>query len=185
MPLNSVLDTLGLLARNPPIWMEAAKVMYGPNITITSSYPKSIQTICWPTEVEDEADQLLIDFLGNVTNFLSVNPMAYNLTAEFDAANPDVALRVPLGFSSGRISVMSEVPDYVLPLGETPYNSLITGHVEYLPVTANLLVAKGCDDMLFSLISELYDAGILKESKVGQSGVTGGEILYRRGMPFP
>jgi hypothetical protein len=290
MPLSPVLDTPGLLARNPHIWMEAAKAMYGPNITITSSYPKSIQTLKWPTEAQNVADQLLIDFLGNVTEFLSANATAYNITASFDAANANVApletfmnltyallitkqqtelvrkpfyadyaakhdgrlpfvnptplIRwgwgddqnatvedavadktffqnwanatflaplpetcskslvmyvgstgattyrntyfgepdVPLGFSNSRISVMSEAPDYVVPIGETPYNSTITGHVEYLPVTANLMAAKGCDGMLFSLIADLYDAGILKESKVGQSGVTGGEILSRRGM---
>jgi hypothetical protein len=54
--------------------------------------------------------------------------------------------------------------------------------VEYSPVTANLMVAKGCDGMLFSLIGDLYEAGILKASKVGRSGVSGGEILLRRGM---
>jgi len=43
-----------------------------------------------------------------------------------------------------------------------------------------LMAANGCDGMLFSLINELYEAGILKESMVGQSGVTGGEILLRR-----
>jgi hypothetical protein len=75
---------------------------------------------------------------------------------------------------------MAEVPDYVVPLGEAPYNSTITGHVEHLPVTANLMAAKGCDGMLFSLINDLYEAGVLKESKVGRSGVTGGEILLRR-----
>lgn len=292
MPLSPVLDTPGLLARNPHIWMDTAKAMYGPNITISSSYPASIQTLGWPTEAEDVADQLLIDFLGNVTEFLGANATAYNITASFDAANSDVAplttfmnltyallitkqqtelVRepfyadyaeehdgrlpfvnpvplarwgwgdnqtetvadavanktlfqnwanetflapspetcseslvmyvgstggttyrnayrdepgVPLGFGNSRISVMSEAPDYVVPLGEMPYNSTITGHVEYLPVTADLMVAKGCDGMLFSLIADLYDAGILKESKVGQSGVTGGEILYRRGMPI-
>ncbi|KAI4908419.1 hypothetical protein J4E90_009044 [Alternaria incomplexa] len=288
MPLSPVLDTPGLLARNPQIWMEAAQAMYGPNITITNSYPTSIQTLGWPTEVEDVADQLLIDFLGNVTDFLGANATAFNVTASFDAANPDVApltvlqnltyailitkqqielVRepfyadyaevhdgrlpfvnpvplarwgwgdnqtitvdeavhnktifqtwanetflapspetcseslvmyvgstggttyrntywdepgVPFGFGNSRISVMAEVPDYVVPLGEAPYNSTITGHVEYLPVTANLMAAKECDGMLFSLINELYEAGILKESKVGQSGVTGGEILLRR-----
>ena len=290
MPLSPVLDTPGLIARNPHIWMEAAKAMYGPNITITNSYPTSIQTLDWPTEAESVADQLLIDFLGNVTKFLNAKTTAYNISAEFDAANPDVApletfmnltyalliskqqtelVRkpfyadyaekhdgrlpfvdpvplarwgwgdnqtetvedgianktlfqtwanetflapspktcsesltmyigstadtvyrntywdapgVPLGFGNSRISVMAESPDYVVPLGEAPYNSTITGHVEYLPVTADLLVAKGCDGMLFSLIADLYDAGILKESKVGQSGVTGGEILLRRDM---
>jgi hypothetical protein len=89
---------------------------------------------------------------------------------------------VPFGFGNSRISVMAENPDFVVPLGEAPYNSTITGHVEYLPVTVNFMVAKGCDGMLFSLIGDLYEAGVLKESKVGQSGVTGGEILLRRGM---
>ncbi|CAN9079960.1 unnamed protein product [Alternaria alternata] len=288
MPLSPVLDTPGLLARNPQVWMEAAQAMYGPNITITSNYPTSIQTLGWPTAVKDVADELLIDFLGNVTEFLSANATAYNVTASFDAANADIAplttfmnltyallitkqqtelVRepfyadyaavhdgrlpfvnpvplarwgwgdnqtytvedavanktifqtwanetflapspetcseslvvyvgstgrttyrntywdepgVPFGFSNSRISVMAEVPDYVVPLGEAPYNSTITGHVEYLPVTANLMAAKGCDGMLFSLIVDLYEAGILKDSMVGRSGVTGGDILLRR-----
>jgi len=288
MPLSPLLDTPGLLARNPHIWKEAAQAMYGPNISITNSYPTSIQTLGWPTEADSIADQLLIDFLGNVTEFLSAKATAYNVSSEFNAANTDVApletfmnltyallitkqqtelVRkpfyadyakkhngrlpfvnpvplarwgwgdnqtetlqdgitnktmfqtwanetflapspktcseslvmyvgstagtvyrntyrnapgIPLGFGNSRISVMAEVPDFVVPLGEAPYNSTVTGHVEYLPVTADLLSAKGCDGMLFSLIADLYDAGILKESKAGQSGVTGGEILLRR-----
>ncbi|KAI2486643.1 Glutamyl-tRNA amidotransferase [Pyrenophora tritici-repentis] len=290
MPLSPVLDTAGLLARNPHIWMEAAKAMYGPNITFTKDYPTSIQTLGWPTEADNVADQLLIDFLGNVTEFLGAKVTVYNISADFDAANPDVAPLatflnltyallitkqqselvkkpfyadyaekhdgrlpfvnpvplyrwawgdnqtltledgvanktmfqtwanetflvpsyqscseslvmyvgstagtvyrnayrkppgLPFGFDYSRISNMAEVPDFVVPLGDAPYNSTITGHVEYLPVTADLLVAKGCDGMLFSLIADLYDAGILKESKTGQSGVTGGDILLRRSM---
>jgi hypothetical protein len=76
---------------------------------------------------------------------------------------------IPFGFSNSRISVMAEVPDFVVPPGEAPYNSTITGHMEYLPVTANLMVAKGCDGMLFSLIEDLYKAGILR--KAGQARV--------------
>ncbi|CAE6996652.1 hypothetical protein P3342_000419 [Pyrenophora teres f. teres] len=290
MPLSPVLDTAGLLARNPYIWMEAAKAMYGPNITFTKDYPTNIQTLGWPMEADNVADRLLVDFLGNVTEFLGAKVTAYNISAEFDAANPNVAPLatfmnltyalliakqqselvkkpfyadyakkhdgrlpfvnpvplyrwawgdnqsltledgianktvfqtwandtflapsyktcseslvmyvgstagtayrnayrdppgVPLGFGYSRISNMAEVPDFVVPLGEAPYNSTVTGHVEYLPVTADLLVAKGCDGMLFSLIADLYDAGILKESKTGQSGVTGGDILLRRSM---
>jgi hypothetical protein len=290
MPLSPVLDTPGLIARNPILWREVAQAMYGPNITVTNSYPKSIQTLSWPTEAKDAADQLLIDFVGNVTKFLGANTTAYNISAAFNVDNADVAPlsifmnityallitkqqvelvrkpfyadyaaehdgrlpfvdpiplarwgwgdtqtytvedgianktifqtwanetflapspetcsesltmyvgstgdttyrntyldgpSVPFGFGNSRISVMAENPDFVVPLGEAPYNSTITGHVEYLPVTANLMVAKGCDGMLFSLIGDLYEAGILKESKVGQSGVSGGEILLRRGM---
>lgn len=290
MPLSPVLDTAGLLARNPTLWKEAAQAIYGSNITITDAYPKSIKTLAWPTSPSNVANQLLIDFLANVTDFLGANTTAYNVTASFGSDNPDLAplttlmnltyallitkqqiglVRdpfyadyaakhdgrlpfvnpvplarwgwganqtntveeaiankttfmswanttflapspqtcseslvlyvgsvggtvyrntywtapgVPFGFSNSRISVMAEVPDFVVPIGEAPYNSTITGHVEYLPVTVDFLAAKGCDGMLFSLIGALYEAGIVKESLTGQSGITGGEILLRRGM---
>lgn len=292
MPLSPVLDTPGLLARNPILWKEAAQAMYGSNVTISDAYPTSIKTLAWPTSASNVANGLLIDFLGNVTDFLSANATAFNVTASFDAENPDLApltglmnltyailitkqqielVRepfyadyaakydgrrpfvnpvpmarwgwgdnqtitvdeavanktafmtwsnetflapsaetcseslvmyvgstarttyrntywdepgVPFGFGNSRISVMTEAPDFVVPLGEAPYNSTITGHVEYLPVTANLMAAKGCDGMLFSLIEDLYEAGILKESLPGRSGVTGGEILFKRSLGF-
>lgn len=288
MPLSPVLDTPGLLARNPTLWKDAAQAMYGANVTITNEYPKSVQTLAWPTSASNPANALLVDFLGNVTDFLSANATAFNITESFGTDNPDLAplatlmnttyavlitkqqvelVRepfyvdyaakhdgrlpfvnpvplarwgwgdnssstvdeaignktifmnwanetflapsaetcseslvlyvgstarttyrneylsepgVPFGFSNSRISVMAEVPDFVVPIGEAAYNSTITGHVEYLPVTANFMAAKGCDGMLFSLIGDLYEAGILKESLVGRSGITGGEILLRR-----
>lgn len=293
MPLSPTLDTPGLLARDPVVWREAAKAMYKSNITITNTYPTSIKTLSWPTSAAGGvANQLLTNFLGNVTSFLKANATAYNITASFaqdrpelaplatfmnltyallitkqqvglvrkpfyadyaakhdgrrpfvnpvplarwgwgdnqtipveqaianktmfmswvnetllapsattcsesllmyvggtGAANPrNVYLKepgVPLGWSNSRISIMSETPDFVVPLGEAPYNSTITGHVEYLPVTANLMAAKGCDGMLFSLIEDLYKVGILKKSLPGQSGVSGGEILLRRGLDW-
>lgn len=88
--------------------------------------------------------------------------------------------RVPLGFTNSRISTMAVAPDYVVPIGEVPYNSTITNHFEYLPVTVNFLVAKDCDGILFSLIETLYKAGIVKKSLPSRSGVTGGEILMKR-----
>ncbi|KAF2853224.1 amidase signature enzyme [Plenodomus tracheiphilus IPT5] len=290
MPLSPVLDTPGLLARNPSLWKDAAQAMYGVNITVTSTYPTSIQTLAWPTAASDAASELLIDFLGNVSDFLSANATAFNVTESFKTDNPDLsdlttlmnltyailitkqqvglvrepfyadyaakhdgrlpfvnpvplarwgwgdnqtntieeaignktifmnwanetflapsaetcsksltlyvgstarttyrntylsAPGVPFGFSNSRISVMAEVPDFVVPIGEAPYNSTITGHVEYLPVTVNFMAAKGCDGMLFSLIEEMYEAGILKESLAGRSGIMGGEILLRRGV---
>ncbi|KAH7384652.1 glutamyl-tRNA amidotransferase [Pyrenochaeta sp. MPI-SDFR-AT-0127] len=290
MPLSPVLDTPGLLARDPIVWQEAAQAMYGSSVTITDAYPTRIKTLAWPISASSIADQLLIDFLGNVTAFLRANTTAYNVTASFGEDNPDLAplttlmnityvvlmtkqqvelVRepfyadyaakhdgrrpfvnpvplarwawadnhdvsvdeaianktmfmkwanetllapspqtcseslvmyvgsaphtnyrnvysdgpgIPFGFSNGRISVMSEAPDFVVPIGEAPYNSTVTGHVEYLPVTANFMAAKGCDGMLFSLIRNLYNAGVLKKSLPGRSGVTGGKILFRRGM---
>ncbi|KAL6703660.1 hypothetical protein ACN47E_009434 [Coniothyrium glycines] len=291
MPLSPVLDTPGLLARNPNLWMEAAQAMYGANMTISKIYPKTIKTLSWPTAAFDPATELLVDFRNKVSAFLGANVTEYDVTESFTADNPDAAplpllmnltyalliakqqielVRkpffadyaekhdgrrpfvnpvpltrwtwgdnqaytvddaianktifmnwanaaflapsaktcseslvmyvgsatprpvyrntylsspgIPLGFSNSRISVMAEVPDFVVPLGEAAYDSAITGHVEYLPVTADLMVAKGCDGMLFSLIQELYEAGILKESLPGRSAITGGDILPRRDM---
>ncbi|KAI4257713.1 MAG: hypothetical protein LQ352_001553 [Teloschistes flavicans] len=88
---------------------------------------------------------------------------------------------VPFGFSTGRISVFSEVPDVVVPIGQASYQSTITNHTEVLPVTVDFLAAKGCDGMLFNLILELTAAGILNVSQTGQT-IAGGEILLKRGM---
>lgn len=73
----------------------------------------------------------------------------------------------PTGFSNGRISVYTEIPDIVVPIGQVPYNSTITGRTEYLPVTISLMAAKGCDYMLLNLIEGLSDAGIISGVKVG------------------
>lgn len=290
MPMAPVLDTAGLIARDPLVWREAAQAMYGSDVTISTAYPSSIKTLAWPTSASNIANTLLIDFLSNVTDFLRANTTTYNVTASWSTDNPaleplaammnltyailitkqqiprvrepflaDYAAKhdgrtpfinpvplarwgwgdnqtatldegiankttfmswanstflapsaetcseslvmyvgstgrtnyrnvyleepgVPLGWGNSRISIFSEAPDFVVPIGEAPYNSTVTNHVEYLPVTANFMAAKGCDGMLFSLIGDLYEAGILKEALAGKSGVTGGETLYRRGF---
>lgn len=289
MPMAPVLDTAGLLARDPLVWKAAAQAMYGSNVTLSSAYPANIKTLAWPAEASSIANGLLIDFLANVTNFIGANTTAYNVTASWSSDNPDLeplatmmdltyavlitkqqtplvrepfladyaaahdgrtpfinpvplarwgwgdnqtatleegianktsfmawANRtflapsaqtcseslvmyvgstartnyrnvylsepgVPLGWSNSRISIFSEAPDFVVPIGEAPYNSTITNHVEYLPVTANFMAAKGCDGMLFSLISDLYEAGIVRKALAGQSGVSGGQTLFKRG----
>lgn len=86
----------------------------------------------------------------------------------------------PTGFSIGRVSGFAEVPDMVVPIGVAEYNSTITNHTEYLPVTVDFLAAKGCDGMIFSLVEDLLDAGIVEVAETGYSGITGGEILFRR-----
>ncbi|GBE81057.1 predicted protein [Sparassis crispa] len=73
----------------------------------------------------------------------------------------------PFGFSSGRIAVLAETPDMVVPIGEAPYNSTITGQTEYLPVTLSFISAKNCDLMLFNLFAALQDAGVLNPVLTG------------------
>lgn len=87
---------------------------------------------------------------------------------------------VPFGFSTGRISVFAGGPDFVLPLGEADYVSNVTGTRETLPVTVDVLAARGCDGMLFGLVGELVERGILKATVAGRSSVEGGQVLVRR-----
>ena len=77
----------------------------------------------------------------------------------------------PTGFSNGRISVFSEILDIVVLIGQVPYNSTITGRVDYLPVTISFMAAKGCDYMLLNLIEALSDAGIVSGVNVGTTAL--------------
>ncbi|KAH0423570.1 hypothetical protein CcaCcLH18_12096 [Colletotrichum camelliae] len=86
---------------------------------------------------------------------------------------------IPFGFATSYLSVFAGVPDLVIPVGQTPYNSSITKHVENLPVTVNLIAAAGCENMLLSLTTGLAAAGLLTPAAVGASSVDGGEILQR------
>jgi hypothetical protein len=82
----------------------------------------------------------------------------------------------PTGFSTGRVSPFSECPDFVFPLGQVPGESSITNHTEYLPVTVDIMAAKGCDGLLVKLAQDLVEAGILTVPLPGGT-LTGGAIL--------
>ena len=84
---------------------------------------------------------------------------------------------LPAAFSTSRISVMSGTPDMVVPIGQVAYNSTVTNHAECLPVTVDLMAAKGCDGMLFSLVQALLKRGLVSVSQPGSSSTRGGAIL--------
>ncbi|KAH8174153.1 amidase domain-containing protein [Sarocladium implicatum] len=86
----------------------------------------------------------------------------------------------PLGFSTGRISVFAEVPDSVFPLGEVDAASTITGQNEPLPVTVDILVAKGCDGVIPRLAQDLVEAGIIPALPKTGGTLAGSEVLFRR-----
>ncbi|KAF2458456.1 amidase signature domain-containing protein [Lineolata rhizophorae] len=88
--------------------------------------------------------------------------------------------RPPFGFSETMLSVFSEAPDVVVPIGEAEYYSSVTNHTEKLPVTVSIMAANGCDGMIFSLIEDLCRAGILQGSQTGMSQVDSGEVLFKR-----
>ncbi|KAH7053093.1 amidase signature domain-containing protein, partial [Macrophomina phaseolina] len=287
MPLAPELDTAGLLTRDPALWTAAAKAMYATNITITSSYPKQVLLVDFPTEAgEYESDALLLSFVDKLTSFLGANATSFNITSAWATSNPsappvdellnttyplliaqeqtklvrdpwfaayaaahdgrlpfvdpaplarwsygdnssstiadavanktqfmswfnssvlvpdsetcssslllyigsteaDVDYRnqyldpptIPFGFSASRISVFSEAPDMVVPIGAASYFSSVTNHTEVLPVTVDFMAAKGCDGLIFSLVEELVNEGIIGVSEAGRSNVDGGDIL--------
>lgn len=90
---------------------------------------------------------------------------------------------VPVGFGTSRISVFTEVPDSVFPLGQVSSFSAISNHNEYFPVAVNIMAAKGCDGLLVKLAQDLTNAGILTVPKAGGT-VEGGEILMKRKFEY-
>lgn len=85
---------------------------------------------------------------------------------------------IPFGSGANMISVYAGVPDMVVPIGEKTYVSEVTGVEEMSPVSVDLVAARGCDGMLFQLVNELVQEGILREVKAGRSLVSGGDILF-------
>lgn len=71
------------------------------------------------------------------------------------------------------------MPDSVFPIGEAPFYSNITNHEEYLPVTIDILAAKGCDGLIVKLAQDLVAAGILPVPETGGT-IDGGDILMKR-----
>lgn len=68
----------------------------------------------------------------------------------------------------------------MVPIGSAKYYSNITQHEEVLPVTVDIMAAKGCDGMIYGLVQDLVKEGILKPSVAGYSNTEGGEVLLRR-----
>ena len=49
-----------------------------------------------------------------------------------------------------------------------PYFSNVTFVTEYVPVTINMVVKRGCDFVLFNMIEKLADEGVLLPVKTGR-----------------
>jgi hypothetical protein len=73
MPMAPMLDTAGLLARDPTIWTAAAQVLYGKNMTLSKSYPKQILTLNFPSIIKNEFDAFHDGFLKRLAELLQLN----------------------------------------------------------------------------------------------------------------
>ena len=85
--------------RDPTIWTAAAKALYETNITFPNGHPKKLQTIGFPVpgEVDPdpvvaESNELILAFLSQVEDYLSVDATALNYTALWDQTKPDADL---------------------------------------------------------------------------------------------
>jgi len=63
-------------------------------------------------------------------------------------------------------------------VGQALYNSTVTLKEEYLPVAVDFIAPHGCDLMIFNLVNELVEAGIVKEPVVGSTLYGDGVIYY-------
>ena len=90
MPLSPTLDTAGFLTRSPSLWGTAQSVLYGKNYNASySSYPNKIYTYNYPTNAsESPSSAVLVNFLSKLTDFLSANTSAINLTSLWTSTNP-------------------------------------------------------------------------------------------------
>lgn len=83
---------------------------------------------------------------------------------------------LPFGLYPSSHSTYAGVPDVVFPIGEAAMLSAITGKDELLPVTVDVIAAKGCDGLLMKLAIDLAARSAVTIPKVGRT-LQGGDIL--------
>ena len=73
----------------------------------------------------------------------------------------------------GRFTSLAGLPDYVVTIGTVNYgessfsNSSLTD--QSLPISVNIVAARGCDFMILNLVNNLFDQGVIKQVKAGTS----------------
>jgi hypothetical protein len=88
MSLAPELDSTGILTRDPLLWVTASEALYKGNLTVTHNYPKLIKARNFPTTVEKDGDQLLIDFLANVSKLIGAQVVTYDLYEDWNQTRP-------------------------------------------------------------------------------------------------
>ncbi|KAF6833102.1 amidase [Colletotrichum plurivorum] len=68
-----------------------------------------------------------------------------------------------------RLSPLLSAPQIGIPIGQVPYQSVISLQTEYTPVVIDLLAHSGCDGMLLSLVEALAERGLIKTVKTGRT----------------
>ncbi|CAG8960054.1 hypothetical protein HYFRA_00013242 [Hymenoscyphus fraxineus] len=72
------------------------------------------------------------------------------------------------GFFSTLPASYGGAPEIVVPFGQVPYFSNFTRRIEYRPITATFQAARGCDAVLFKLVDEMAEMGLVSEVQTGK-----------------
>ncbi|OOF90661.1 hypothetical protein ASPCADRAFT_58797 [Aspergillus carbonarius ITEM 5010] len=119
MSMSPVLDTAGVLTRDPYLWDRANRALYSTNYTSfigkTVKYPSKLYTIDFPTTNDSAADALLAKFQSRLAAFLNTTATSLDLPADW-ASNPpadapaDVALETLLNLTYPMLITKQQIP---------------------------------------------------------------------------
>ncbi|GAA5849375.1 hypothetical protein JCM8547_006530 [Rhodosporidiobolus lusitaniae] len=140
---------------NPTV---AARIGYYKNATADRFEEARKRQLEFKTFFEDEVGLWLTPSNAGRVGYINTYPIVAPSVNE-----------TALTFSQLYYSVFSGAPEVVVPIGQVPYNSTLSGIVEYSPVTVDILARPGCDYVLLDLVAQLADAGLLQEVKTGRT----------------
>lgn len=140
----------------------------GQNETIRSRYDEAIRRgqqfrdfyteHVNPTN-EDTCSESIIAY----TYFTDVPDNRQDLV-EFDFTGGDVTG----GFWNTLPQSYGGAPEIIVPFGQVEYFSNFTRRMEYRPITASFSAARGCDAVLFKMVDDLAQAGLVGEVQTGR-----------------
>lgn len=96
MPLSTRLDTAGVVTRDPYLWDEAQKVLYGNNYTSffgdeAVKYPTNIYTMEFYDANSSVGDAILVEFSEKLASFVGGTVAPLDLQAAWDESGPSEA----------------------------------------------------------------------------------------------
>lgn len=96
MPLSTRLDTAGFVTRDPYLWDEAQKVLYGSNYTSfvgaeAVKYPTNIYTMEFYDANSSAGDAILVDFAEKLASFVGGTITALDIEAAWNESGPSEA----------------------------------------------------------------------------------------------
>ncbi|KAL3426762.1 amidase [Phlyctema vagabunda] len=164
--------------RFPPVdpqWRSSWRIFNETTTTATvhaAAVKKRAEAVAWSEEnllyaTADSCSEsmIILDIgTGGLPSFREQDLNTDNPAATFLAVVPPDAL-----VGAGGICPAFGCADYTVPIGQVPYFSNVTFHTEFVPVTVNLAVNRGCDFMLFNMIEKLAQKGVLKTVKTGRT----------------